>query len=134
MAVVVFDADVLIAFINRDDAHNTQAVERLRQSLASGERRVISAVNYAEILVGPSRTGTVARVDTMLRRFSIEVIAVDSALARAAADLRARTPLKLPDAFVLAIANRERVAGASVRIESFDEQVLKVAVLEGSER
>ncbi len=40
----------------------------------------------------------------MLAQFTIETIAVDMALAERAAAVRARTNLKLPDAFALATA------------------------------
>lgn len=132
MAVVVFDADVLIGFLNGNDAHHAPAIERIQQALARGERRVMSAVNYAEVIVGPSKGGIslVQRVDVMLRRFGIEVVAADQAMARAAANVRARTRLGLPDAFVLAVASRERVDGIEVRIESFDERLLSVAAVE----
>ena len=57
MAVVVFDSDVLIGFLNRDDAHHTDAVAQVRAALAPGTRRLLCAVNYAEILIGPIRAG-----------------------------------------------------------------------------
>lgn len=101
-------------------------------SLALAERRVMSAVNYAEVIVGPSKRGItfVQRVDVMFQRFGIQVIAVDQVMARAAAQIRARTRLGLPDAFVLAVASREGVDGTEVRIESFDERLLMVAASE----
>lgn len=129
MAVVVFDADVLIAFLNASDAHNAEAIRRVQRALRSGERRVLSTITYAEILVGPSRTGVLAvqRIDAMLGRFGIEVLAADRTMSKAAAHIRARTGLKLPDAFVLAIAQREGADGSQVRVESFDERLLKAA-------
>jgi predicted nucleic acid-binding protein len=36
VAVVVFDADVLIAYLGRDDANHSEAVERMRLALAPG--------------------------------------------------------------------------------------------------
>src|SRR4051794_32894447 len=104
MAVVVFDSDVLIGFLNRDDAHHTDAVARVRTALAPGTRRMICAVNYAEILIGPLRAGAQERVQQMLVQFNIETIEVDMALAERAAAIRAQTKLKLPDAFALATA------------------------------
>jgi len=35
VAVVVFDADVLIAYLGRNDANHPEAVERMRRALAS---------------------------------------------------------------------------------------------------
>lgn len=129
MAVVVFDADVLIAYLGRGDAHHAEAVERMRQALEPGTRRLVSAVNYTEVLIGPLQTAGTAGADTvdaMFSRFGIETIQVDMALARRAAAVRARTRLKLPDAYALATAiQAERRGHADVRLETFDEKVIK---------
>lgn len=129
MAVVVFDADVLIAYLGRDDANHADAVERMRRALDSGTRRLVSAVNYSEVLIGPLRkrgTAGADTVDAMLVRFGIETIQVDMALARRAAAVRARTRLKLPDAYALATAiHAEKRGHDDVRLESFDEDVIK---------
>jgi predicted nucleic acid-binding protein len=128
VAVVVFDSDVLMGFLNASDAHHSDAVAAMRDALAPGTRRLISAVNYSEILIGPIRAGKGQRdhVDDMLGHFSIETIIVDMALARRAAAVRARTGLKLPDAYALATAIHAEHRGYSdVRLASFDEAVLK---------
>ena len=128
MAVVVFDSDVLIGFLNADDAHHPEAVALVRESLAPGTRRMLSAVNHSEILIGPMKAGEAARdhVDAMLVRFSIEIVIVDGACARRAAAVRARTGLKLPDAYALATAvHAEHEGHDDVRLASFDAEVLR---------
>ena len=129
MAVVVFDADVLIAYLGRDDANHERAVERMRRALEPRTRRLISAVNYTEVLIGPiDKAGAdgVDLVEAMFDDFSIETIKVDKALARRAAAVRVRTRLKLPDAYALATAiHAEHRGHAGVRLETFDEKVLK---------
>lgn len=129
MAVAVFDADVLIAYLNSEDANNTKAVERMRQALAPGTRRLVSAVNYSEVLIGPllyAGPAAADTVDAMLARFGIETIQVDLALARRAAAVRVRTGLKLPDAYALATAiHAEKHGHDDVRLESFDGKVIK---------
>jgi predicted nucleic acid-binding protein len=129
VAVVVFDADVLIAYLGRNDTNHVEAVERMRSALAPGTRRLLSAVNYAEVLIGPLQIESIAgaeTVDAMLVRFTIETIQVDMALARRAAAVRARTRLKLPDAFALATAiHAEKRGHLDVRLETFDEKVIK---------
>lgn len=129
MAVVVFDSDVLIAYLGRDDANHARAVEKMRHALEPGARRLISAVNYTEVLIGPLQKAGAAgaeTVDAMFVRFGIEMIQVDMALARRAAAVRARTRLKLPDAYALATAiHAEKRGHVDVRIESFDEKVTK---------
>jgi predicted nucleic acid-binding protein len=129
VAVVVFDADVLIAYLGRDDAHHSEAVDRVRRALEPGTRRLVSAVNYTEVLIGPLEAAGAAgaeTVDAMFVRFGIETIQVDMDLARRAAAVRARTKLKLPDAFMLATAiHAEKRGHDHVRIESFDKKVNK---------
>lgn len=132
MAVAVFDADVLIAYLGREDANHAEAIERMRHALEPGTRRLVSAVNYSEVLIGPLQKAGAAgaeTVDAMFVRFGIETIQVDIALARRAAAVRARTRLKLPDAYALATAiHAERRGHADVRLESFDEKVVKAYI------
>jgi predicted nucleic acid-binding protein len=129
VAVVVFDADVLIAYLGRDEPNHRKAVELVRAALQPGVRRLLSAVNYTEILVGPLRAGGHAAaetVDAMLVRFGIETIQVDMALAQRAASVRARTNLRLPDAYAVATAiHAEKRGWEDVRLESFDKKVAK---------
>jgi predicted nucleic acid-binding protein len=126
VAVAVFDADVLIAFLTRGDAHHERARERVRASLAPGVERRICAVTLSEILVGPIRAGRAEVVEQMLARLSIETGHVDPALARSAATVRARTGLRLPDAYVLATAiQAERQGKEEVRIETFDRSLAR---------
>lgn len=126
MGVVVFDSDVLIGFLNAGDAHHEAAVERMRAALAPGTARWLCAVNYAEILIGPVKAGRRDVVEAMLARFSIEVKQVDAALAQRAAEVRARTGLKLPDAFALATAvDAERRGLGDVALATFDDRVAK---------
>lgn len=129
MAVAVFDADILIAYLDRDDANHAKAVQRMRQALAPGTRRLVSAVNYSEVLMGPLRRNGPAGADTddaMLERLSIEVARVGAAQARRAAAVRARTRLKLPDAYAIATAFEADVPGhAAVRLETFDRRVAR---------
>jgi len=129
VAVAVFDADVLIAYLGREDAHHANAVERVRATLEPGTRRLVSAVNYTEVLIGPLRTGghaAAATVQAMFVRFGIETIVVDMALAERAASVRAQTKLKLPDAYAVATAiHAEHRGWDDVRLESFDDAVVK---------
>lgn len=133
MAVVVFDSDVLIAFLSASDANHNEAVDRVRKSLAAGTRRLLNAVNYSEILIGPLRVGEHAAVEQMLVRFGIETITVDMALAERAAAVRARTNLALPDAYALAtVIHAEKRGWKDVEIASFDKAVLRARANLGS--
>ena len=128
MGVVVFDSDVLIGFLNRDDAQHQVAVDRVRASMTPGSRRMLCAVNYAELMVGPIKAGKEARelVSQMLVQFSIETVAVDIDFANRAASVRARTGLKLRDAFAVAtVIHAEHRGHEDVQLASFDKDVSK---------
>jgi predicted nucleic acid-binding protein len=129
VALTVFDADVLIAFLGSEDANHADAVERMRRALEPGTRRLVSAVNYTEVLIGPLAAAGPAgaeTVDAMFVRFGIETIQVDMALAQRAAAVRVRTKLKLPDAYAIATAiHAEKRGHDDVRLESFDKKVIK---------
>ncbi len=124
MGVVVFDSDVLIGFLSKDDAHHAEAVRLVGESLAPGTRRLLSAVNYSEILIGPLRAGAQQVVEQMLVKLGIEIVAVDMALAERAAGVRERTGIELPDAYAVATAiHAEKRGWGDVRVESFDNHV-----------
>jgi predicted nucleic acid-binding protein len=128
MGVVVFDADVLVAYLSAGDSHHAEAVVRLRNALEAGTKRWISAVNYAELLVGPLAAGGptgASVVDAAFLRLGIETKQVDIEVARRAAGVRVRTNLKLPDAFAVATALEAEKSGYEVRLESFDRKVVK---------
>jgi predicted nucleic acid-binding protein len=105
MGIALLDTSIVIGALNRDDALHEiagQAVrtERDRHALA------ISALTYAEILVGPLRAG--GRAVEIVERFAAQVRIVDlsPAIARLAAELRATRGLKLPDAVIVATGLR----------------------------
>jgi predicted nucleic acid-binding protein len=129
VAVAVFDADVLIAYLGADDANHLQAVETMRRAIEPGTRRLLSAVNYTEVLIGPLQhkgPGGAGTVDEMLSDLGVETIQVDRLLSRCAAAVRVRTGLKLPDAYALATAiHAEKQGAADVRLESFDRRVVQ---------
>ena len=82
MALVVFDASVLVAFLSRGDGHHAEAIEVVRSSLERGSERWICAVPLSEILVGPLRSGRPEIVESFMERLSVEIRPVDAALAR----------------------------------------------------
>jgi predicted nucleic acid-binding protein len=101
MGVALLDTSIVIAALNRDDALHeaaSQAVraERDRNTLA------ISALTYAELLVGPIRAG--GRALEVVERFAAQVRIIDLSpeIARLAAEERVAHGLKLPDAMIVA--------------------------------
>jgi predicted nucleic acid-binding protein len=105
MGVALLDTSIVIGALNRDDALHqiagqTVRTERDRHALA------ISALTYAEILVGPLRAG--GQAVEVVERFAAQVRIVDLSpdIARLAAELRATRGLKLPDAVIVATGLR----------------------------
>ena len=105
MGIALLDTSVVIGALNRDDALHQAAsqairVERDRHALA------ISALSYAEILVGPLRAG--GRAVEVIERFAaqVRIVELSPAIARLAAELRATRGLKLPDAVIVATGLR----------------------------
>ena len=61
----------------------------------------------------------------MLLGLGIQTVRIDTPLAQRAAAIRAQTNLKLPDAYAVATAVDAGRDRDDVRIESFDERVVK---------
>lgn len=126
MSSCVLDTDVVIAALDRTDAHHQRAADLLRKLSNEHVRLSISAVNYAEVLVRPSLDDVLHRTAVAaMRQIGIKVVAPGSVVAQAAARLRARHSVSLADCFALATASRE-----GARLASFDAGVRKVAASE----
>ena len=107
MALTVVDAGVVIGVLARHDAHHPRAKEALAAARDRGDRLVLPASAYAEVLVGPYRAGGEAHdvVDRFLDAVPISIASIDRRVAAHAAELRARhRSLRLPDALVVAVA------------------------------
>ena len=114
----VLDSDVVIAALDRADAHHPAAVSGLKRMAAEGHGLALSLVSYAEALVRPAEDPeTLQAARAAIRAIGVELVAPTPAIAREAARLRA-TGVSLADAFVLATA---RVSGGSVA--TFDKRV-----------
>ena len=123
MGAIALDADVLIGFLNRDDAHHAAARKLIAAAERDGNQLVIAARVYAEAIVGPLRAGRADEVDEFLTALGVEVAPVDRELAREAARLRARhRTLRLPDAMALAAARRARA-----ELKTFDRRLARIA-------
>ena len=108
MELTVLDAGILIAVLDGTDVHHAAASETVRSALERGDRLVLPASAYAEILVAPHRRGgeAVATVDAFVDALPAAVEPATRAVATQAAELRARhgARLRLPDALVVATA------------------------------
>lgn len=123
MAAVALDADVIIGFLDPEDAQHERAVAALRPWLAREHARLVAATVLSEVLVRPLRTGAVDRVEAFLDAAGARIVPIDAQIARRAAGLRARhRSLRLPDALSLATA---LVHGAELL--SLDRRLTRVA-------
>lgn len=106
MDLTVLDAGVLIAVLDADDAHHDRARGALMVARDRGDRFVVPASAYAEILVAPLRQNPKAgaAIDEFLDALPASVEPATREIAHRAAELRARhgNRLRLPDALVVA--------------------------------
>jgi predicted nucleic acid-binding protein len=109
MDLTVLDAGVLIAVLDAEDVHHERARNALAAARDRGDRLVVPASAYAEILVAPLRQGSAQgdAVDAFIEALPAAIEPATRAIARRAAELRARhgTRVRLPDALVVATAS-----------------------------
>lgn len=118
MAACALDTDVVIAALDRADAHHVAAAAAFERFSADGAELLLCTVNYAEALVRPAEDERTLRAATgAIASLGIRLLAPDAALARNAARRRA-LGISLADGFALATAER---AGAD--LASFDKRV-----------
>jgi predicted nucleic acid-binding protein len=112
VALTVLDAGVVIATLERTDVHHAAARRAIDEARTRGDRLVLPAAAYAEVLVGPSRRGNqaVMIVDAFIDALSIWIEPLSRAIAAEAALIRARhgRATRLPDALVVATAEHLR--------------------------
>lgn len=108
MALVVLDASVVIGFRDPEDALHEASVAAV--SHYRTDQFLIPVTVYAEILVGPFRAGprAVDALDAFVQELPVQVDGITTEMARAAARLRSRTGVRLPDALVIAFTEAKR--------------------------
>lgn len=101
---VALDTDVVIGFLDRGDAHHPAAAEAVLAAAREGEI-VTSAITVAEVMTG-ARIGhhDVEAVRAFFGELISRVLPIGAAEAELAAEIRAGSKLRLPDALVLASA------------------------------
>jgi predicted nucleic acid-binding protein len=118
MATCVLDTDVVIAALDRADAHHVAAAKTFERFAESGTELLICTVNYAEALGRPAEDERTLRTAVAaIASLGIRVSTPDAALGRTAARRRA-LGISLADGFALATAER---TGAD--LASFDRRV-----------
>jgi predicted nucleic acid-binding protein len=103
VALVVFDASVVIALLDEADTHHASAMNAFRGYAGDDLRLPVSA--YSETLVVPGRKGRLNDARREIGSFLLHIEPISEVMAEQAATLRVRhRGLRLPDALVLACA------------------------------
>lgn len=135
MDLTVLDAGVLIAVLDADDVHHDHARKAIAAMRDRGDRLVVPASAYAEILVAPLRESRAKgdAVDVFVDALPAEVEPATRAIASLAAELRARhgTRLRLPDALVVATAINLRAARVVTTDARWPDLAMPVEVVGG---
>jgi len=124
--MIVLDASVLIAHLDRHDALHAAAQERLRAAVKQSARFGTSTITLAEVLVDPTRSGTIRAAQAALDALAVAELPLPPSAAERLAALRTDTGLKLPDCCVLLAA--ETANGA---VLTFDDRLARTAAERG---
>ena len=128
MISCVLDTDVVIAALDRADAHHQGAARAIRKLLAEEVPLLLSLINYAETLVRPAEDASTLRAAvSAIDALGIQLSAPTPAIARDAARLRALN-ISLADGFALATARAHHAS-----VASFDRRVRRATGSAGIE-
>ena len=120
----VLDASVIIAYLDPDDAHHSDA-----EAVIAGDLDAewgINPLTLAEVLTGPVGAGRDRQVLDAIEGLGIHELPFPADTALRLAGLRATTLLKMPDCCVLLAA--ETVGG---HVVSFDDRLRTEAAARG---
>lgn len=122
MSAWVLDTDVVIAALDRADAHHDAAAVALRRTIRDDVLLLLSLINYAEALVRPSEDeGTMRTAVDAIGALDIRLLSSTPDIARDAARFR-HLGVSLADGFALATARAQDAA-----VASFDNRVRRAA-------
>jgi predicted nucleic acid-binding protein len=118
VSACVLDTDVVIAALDRADAHHDEAAKAFERFAAEDYELLLCTVNYAEALVRPAEDERSLRaaVDA-IAALGIRLLAPDAKVAREAARHRGHG-VSLADGFALATA-----VARDASVASFDKRV-----------
>lgn len=114
--MITLDASVLIAHLQPNDRHHSEATEYLRSQVA--EQFLVHSLTMAEVLVGGVRVGRASELVADLDAIGVRVAERAPSEALDLAVLRVGTGLKLPDCCALhtALANGTKLATFDARL------------------
>lgn len=118
--MIVFDASVLIAYLDADNAQHHKAESLLAREI--DDEFVANPLTLAEVLVGPARTDRLDVAHSALRGLQIAEQPFPADTAVRLARLRADTGLRMPDCCVLLAAQ-----DTAARVAAFDERLIRGA-------
>ena len=122
---MILDANVLIALLDDQDLHHERAVDLVA---TAAQPLGVHEMTLAEALVLPARIG---QEETAARAFAdlgIRRVPTDDDFALTLARIRASSGLRMPDAVVLAAAERGRCP-----LATFDARLARAAATRGIE-
>lgn len=118
MSSCVLDTDVVIAALDRRDAHHSAAAQAIKTMSESGVALLLSLINYAEALVRPAENeGTLRTARDALAALEVRLIVPTNTIAVNAARHRG-LGISLADGFALATAQAR-----NAQVASFDQRV-----------
>lgn len=117
--MIVLDASILIAYLERNDVHHDAAEALLAEEV---DDLGINVLTLAEVLVAPTQNGRVGEVLSMLADLEVAELPMPSQATTHLARLRTTTRLRMPDCCVLLAAQE-----ANARVASFDLRLTAAA-------
>lgn len=120
--VIVLDAIVLIAYLDRDDVQHARAEGLLAEEI--DDDFAANALTLAEVLVAPAREWRLDAAREALDDLEVKELPFPADSAVKLAQLRAATNLKMPDCCVLLAAEE-----AQARVASFDARLNQAAII-----
>jgi predicted nucleic acid-binding protein len=128
VSACVLDTDVVIAALDRRDAHHRAAAKGVRVMIEQEVALLLSLINYAEALVKPAESERTLRAATdAIAALGIRLIAPTPTTARDAARHRA-LGVSLADGFAMATA-----VAQTASLASFDRRVRRALPRAGLE-
>ena len=129
--MIVLDSSVIISILEETDKNHTTGVSLLKTM--DGQYLFVPSLTWTEVLVGAIKSEQVDDAQNRIqRKLGVAVANPDGAdWPLKLAEMRVRTGLKMPDAFVLATAEaiQEKTGGA--KVATFDKRLATAAASEG---
>ena len=111
--IAVFDTNIIIDYLNGD--------ERARSEMLLYKKVWISIITYIEVLVGVTNTDKYKVIKQYL--LSLNILEIDKDIADNAIEIRKKFKLKVPDALILASAEKIGAILVTRNTKDFDSNL-----------